>query len=115
MALLSYWQGDQVAFVPPGTVAERAVQIDGHAGLRDVLVAPEGRSLPATGDPEQLKQPRLRMASSSNPGIIWAITLVLLIVVTHAELRGVWSLVVLAFIGFSRRLKCPMSFASDTS
>jgi hypothetical protein len=101
MAALSFWQGDQIAFVPPGTVAEREVQIKGQDGLRDVLIAPAGRSLPAAGDPEELKQPQLRMARNNDPGIVWAVTLLLVILVTHVKLRGVWSLVVVVFIGFT--------------
>jgi hypothetical protein len=101
MAALSYWRGDQLAFVPPGTVAERGVQLPGLEGLRDVLIAPKDRPLPAAGDPEELKQPRLRMAQSNNPGVIWAMTLILVIVITHIQLRGVWSVVVLIFVGFS--------------
>jgi hypothetical protein len=89
MAGWSYWYGDQVAFVPPGTVAERGARLEGHDGLRDVLIAPAGRSLPAADDPEELKQSRLRMTSSNNPGIIWAMTLCLVIVLTHVHLRGV--------------------------
>ncbi|HKB36662.1 MAG TPA: hypothetical protein VKD72_09425, partial [Gemmataceae bacterium] len=34
MAGLSYWQGYQMALVPPGTVAERGVQVKGHKGPR---------------------------------------------------------------------------------
>src|SRR6516162_1602615 len=99
VAAVSYWQGDQVAFVPPGTVAERGVRIEGQDGPRDVLIAPAGQSLPAATDPDELKQPQLRMAKSNNPGIIWAMTLLLVIVVTHVKMRGVWSLVVTILIG----------------
>jgi hypothetical protein len=101
MAGLSYWQGAQVAFVPVGTVAERGARVEGQDGPRDVLIAPAGKSLPAGADPEELKQPRLRMASSNNPGIVWAMTLCLVIVLTHVRLRGVWSLVAVIFLGFS--------------
>jgi hypothetical protein len=99
MAGLSYWQGDQVAFVPPGTVAERGARVEGHDGPRDVLIAPAGRALPAADNPEELEQPRLRMASSNNPGIIWALTLLAVIVITHVKLRGVWSVVAIVLIG----------------
>jgi hypothetical protein len=101
MAAVSYLQGLQVAFVPPGTLAERSVQIAGQDGPRDVLIAPAGQSLPAATDPDELKQPQLRMAKSNNPGIIWAMTLLLVIVVTHVKMRGVWSLVVATLIGFT--------------
>jgi hypothetical protein len=40
----------------------------------------------------------MRMAASNNPGIIWAMTLCLVIVVTHIHLRGVWSLVTIIFL-----------------
>jgi hypothetical protein len=100
LAGMTYIQGLQVAFVPSGTVAERAVQLAGVEGTRDVLIAPQGRSLPATSDPDELKQPRLRMARSNDPGIIWAITLLIVIIVTHVQLRGVWSLVAIVFFGF---------------
>jgi hypothetical protein len=99
MGAVSYWQGDRVAFVPPGTVAERGARVEGQDGPRDVLIAPAGQSLTAAADPEELKQPRLLMARSNNPGIIWAATLLLVILITHVQLRGVWSLVVVVFVG----------------
>jgi hypothetical protein len=101
MAGLSYVSGLQVAFVPPGTLAEREVRVAGHEGPRDVLIAPEGRSLPAAADPDELKQPRLRMANSNDPGIVWAMTLILVIVITHVKLRGVWSVVAILLISFT--------------
>jgi hypothetical protein len=66
-----------------------------------VLIAPKGQTLPASGDPEELEQPRLRMARSNDPGVVWAIALLLVILVTHVKLRGVWSLVVIVFLGFT--------------
>jgi hypothetical protein len=98
MALASYWNGTQVAFVPAGTVAERGVQVEGH-GRRDILIAPEGQSLPATGDTEELNQPRMRMAVSNNPGMIWAMTLFIVIVIVHVKMRGIASVVVVLFVG----------------
>jgi hypothetical protein len=99
MAALSYLQGDQVAFVPAGTVAVKGVHVEGHEGARDVLIAPAGRSLPAADDPEELKQPRLRMTASNNPGVVWAVTLLIVIAVVHVQLRGVWSVVVIILLG----------------
>jgi hypothetical protein len=100
MAGLSSWQGEQVAFVPPGTVAEQGARVEGHDGPRDVLIAPAGRSLPAAADPDELKQPRMRMTRSNNPGILWAMTLLLVILITHVQLRGVWSLIIILLLGF---------------
>ena len=62
---------------------------------------PAGQSLPAATDPEELKQPRLRMARSNDPGIVWAVALLLVILVTHVKMRGVWSLVAVVFLGFA--------------
>jgi hypothetical protein len=100
MALLTYLNGFQVAFVPPGTEAERAVRIDGHDGPRDVLIAPAGQTLPAAAEPDDLKQPRLRMLASSDPGIIWATTLCLVIVLSQISLRGLWSVIMILTIAF---------------
>jgi hypothetical protein len=100
MAGLSYWQGYQMALVPSGTMAERGVHVQGHEGARDVLIAPAGQALPAESGSDELAQPRLRMAASNNPGIIWVMTLFVVIVITHLELRGVWSLVAVIFLGF---------------
>jgi hypothetical protein len=101
MAALSFWQDQRIAFVPPGTVAERKVEVSGHQGLRDILIAPEGQPLPAVSETNELRQPWMRMAESNNPGIIWALTLCLVIVVTHVQMRGVWSLVVAGFFCFT--------------
>ena len=80
--------------------AERGVRVGGHDDPRDALVAPAGKPLPAAIDSDELQQPRMRMAESNNPGIIWAMTLCLVVGVTHVQLRGVWSLVVLLFLVF---------------
>jgi hypothetical protein len=101
MAGLSYWHGYPVAFVPPGTVAERGLRIAGQDGPRDVLIAPEGRPLPVESDSGELKQPRLRMSASNNLGIVWALTLCLVIITSQIPLRGVWSLIGILVILFT--------------
>jgi hypothetical protein len=101
MAAVTFWTGERVAFVPPGTVAKAGVQVEGESGPRDVLAAPSGATLPAAADPAELEQPWLRMARSSGPGVIWMLTLLVVILVTHVELRGVWSIVVLVILVFS--------------
>jgi hypothetical protein len=101
MAAVSYLEGLPVAFVPSGTVAQRNVAVPGQPGPRDVLIAPEGQQLPADTNTDELKQPRLKMTTSSNPGIIWAMTLILVVIATHVKLRGTWSLVVIGFGAFA--------------
>jgi hypothetical protein len=99
MAGVSYWRGQQVAFVPTGTVAERAARVEGIEGKRDILVAPAGQPLPAASESDELKQPRMRMTVSNNPGVIWVMTFCIVIVITHVQLRGMWSLIALIFLG----------------
>jgi hypothetical protein len=104
MAFLTYVRGYQVAFVPPGTEARRGVEIDGLKGKRDILIAPEGKELPPVNyednEPEDPKQPRLRMVPSNELGILWAATLCLVIVLSQVPLRGLWSLVVILLLMF---------------
>jgi hypothetical protein len=50
------------------------------------------------------------MASSNNPGIIWAMTLCLVVVLTHVHLRGVWSLVVIVILVFSTTLLAVLGY-----
>src|SRR5262245_18998844 len=99
MAAMTWWQDERIAFVPPGTVAAKGVWIEGK-GKRDVLIAPEGQPLPAVSETNELQQPRMRMAQSNNPGILWALTLCFVVVVTHIQLRGAWSLIVAGALGF---------------
>jgi hypothetical protein len=101
MAAFTYLSGHVMAVVPPGTVAESSRTVAGHDGPRDVLLLPPGKQLPvdrATGTP---LQPRLRMAASNNPGVIFAVTLCLVIVITNVHMRGLWSVVVILVIAFA--------------
>jgi hypothetical protein len=98
MAALTYWYGEPIAFVPPGTIAQRAAHVEGQAGLRDVLIAPAGSSLPGAPELDEAAQPRMRMAISNNLGIIWTLTLCFCLVITHVPLRGVYSILVVIVV-----------------
>jgi hypothetical protein len=101
MAALTYQEGYQVAFVPPGTEAQTQRRVEGFDSPRDVLVAPEGRSLPTVSDPDNPKQPRLRMAANNDLGVAWALTLGIVVIVTNVTLRGLGSLVVILIVVFT--------------
>src|SRR5262249_36549304 len=101
MAGLTYWAGYSVALVPSGTVAKRGVQVEGIEGPRDALITPADRPLPAEAEADQLQQPWLRMLESNNPGIIWAMTFCLVVVITHVNLRGIWSMIVILILVFT--------------
>jgi hypothetical protein len=56
---------------------------------QDVLIAPVGSTL---------NEPRLRMSTSKNLGVLFCIVLLLVIVITNIPLRGLWSVVVIITI-----------------
>jgi hypothetical protein len=100
MAALTYLSGHVMAIVPAGTVAESSQTVAGHEGPRDVLVLPQGKQLPTEGADGTPLQPRFHMAVSNNPGVIFAITLGLVILITNVHMRGLWSVVVILAIAF---------------
>ena len=93
MATMTYLEGRDMAIVPAGTVAESGRTVSGHDEPRDVLVLPPDARLPVDRATGALMQPRLRMSASNNPGVIFAATLCLVIVITNIHLRGLWSLI----------------------
>ena len=97
MAAWTYLDGHLMAIVPAGTVAEGARTVGGHDDPRDVLVLPAGARLPLEKATGTVLQPRLRMAASHGPGMIFVTTLCLVIVITNIHMRGLWS--VLAILG----------------
>jgi hypothetical protein len=94
MALLTYLDGHVMALVPVGTKAEREREVSGHPGEKvDVLVVPAKHTLPPEkGEPDV---PRLHMARSKNLGVLFAVVLMVIIVVSNVPLHGLWSVVVL--------------------
>src|SRR5215472_4431088 len=71
MAAWTYLEGHLMAVVPAGTVAESARAVGGHDDPRDVLVLPAGARLPVDRATGTALQPRLRMAASNGPGMIF--------------------------------------------
>ncbi len=98
MAALTYWQGEPIAFLPPGTVAKQGVRVEGSDRPQNVLIFPEGASLPAAFDTDEYGQPRLRMAASNNLGIFWTLTLCCCVIITHIPLRGVYSILLIVIL-----------------
>jgi hypothetical protein len=98
MALLTYLGGDYLAIVPAGTVAEKARQVEGVDGPRDVLILPANRQLPVdetAGGPEQ---PGLRVARSNGPGTLFITVLLLVILITNIRLTGIASVGVILLV-----------------
>lgn len=101
LALLTYIDGHRVAIVPEGTQVMEQSKVEvapGKLAVRDVLIIPEERNAPkdrATGQPIV---PRLHIALSKNYGVLYAVVLLLVIVITNVPLRGLWSVIVLVIV-----------------
>jgi hypothetical protein len=97
MAALTYFSGNRLAIVPEGTEPVESVNIP-ELGTRSALILPGGKQLPvdrATGKP---MQPTLRMASRSGPGVLFVVTLLLVLFITNVPIRGLASVVAILAI-----------------
>jgi hypothetical protein len=101
MAALTYLDGHLMAIVPQGTVAEGSRSVGGHDDPREVLVLPPGANLPTDRATGAALQPRLRMATSNSLGIIFAVTLCLVIVITNIHMRGLWSVIAIMAVALA--------------
>ncbi len=114
LAAISYVGGHQMAVVPDGTVAvvNATVQAPGEEfpGTRDVLVAPKGQHFPLApvnsgktppgADPTAVQyrqpvSPSMTIASNNSLGVIFALTLIVVAIVSTLLLRGLLSVIVL--------------------
>jgi hypothetical protein len=97
-ALLTAIDGHRMAIVPAGTGVKKNVAIPGEEGNRDVYFLPKDKAL-KPGDPRDANSlpnpPRLHIAQSKSFGVLWAVILLLVIVITNVPLRGMWSVLVI--------------------
>jgi hypothetical protein len=93
LAALTWWDGNRLAIVPPGTQAKEHVEGDCEA-----LVLPAGAHLPkdpATGQP---REPSLRVASHSGYGVVFVVVVLLVIFITNVPIRGLWSVLAVVVV-----------------
>jgi hypothetical protein len=98
LALLTRVDGHFMAIVPKDARAEHTRTVQGfeNEGPKDLLVMPNGALVdPKTGE---LVQPHLRMAKNKSYGVLYAIVLILLIVITNVPMRGLWSVIVIVVV-----------------
>jgi len=116
LAGITYMGGNQMAVVPDGTVAVSGATVvhpdHQFPGSRDVMVAPEGRHFPlspadgsasgrsADEDPtaagkRQPVSPSMSVSASNSLGVIFAMTLIVVAIVSTLLLRGLISLIVI--------------------
>jgi hypothetical protein len=100
MAAMTYLDGHLMAIVPNGTVAEVGRTVGGLDGPRDLLVLPMGVHLPTDGATKAVSQPRLRMAAGNGLGVIFTVTLCLVLVITNIDMRGLWSVIAILAVAF---------------
>jgi hypothetical protein len=105
VAGLTYFDNHFMAVVPADTKALRNADVSQVKKTekmsfekRDVLVLYEKKHLePADTDAEP-QQPYLRVANTSSYGVIFCITLLLVIVITNVPLRGMWSVMIIVMV-----------------
>jgi hypothetical protein len=95
LAALTFWDHHLMIIVPFNSAAKSVEFKDLKEG--NVIMAPEGESLlkDAKG---ALIQPTLFVAQSKNYGVIFCLTLLLVIFITSVPLRGMWSILVIIVI-----------------
>lgn len=101
MAILTAVDNHVMAIVPPGTVAERDRNVEGH-GTRDVLVLPQGAHLlpkpSKSGEaPAEPAKAHIKIAANGKLGVLWAVVLLVTIVISNAPMRGLWSVIIILF------------------
>lgn len=95
MALLTYIDNTYMITVPAGTKARVT------AGGEEAWVLPEGKRLDReiAGKTESTPKPiKLHMTKHQSYGVIFCITLLLVITITNVPLRGMWSVIVIIVI-----------------
>ena len=96
MSALTYVDGHYMAVVPEGTKVARWQSPEGK--MQEVLVPPEKAKLPPAGASTDDATPGIRVAANNNYGVIFTFTLILVMMITNFTLRGLASVMVLAFI-----------------
>jgi hypothetical protein len=94
LCIITWFSGERLAVVPGDTKAQEVV-VDGET--RDALVLPKGEKLQKdakTGSAD----PRLRMSSNKNLGVLYCFVLLLVIAITNFSLRGLWSVIVIVIL-----------------
>jgi hypothetical protein len=106
MGLMTIIDNHRMAVVPDKADARRNWRVevgDNQLETREAIVLPKAKDaqhakqLPPE-DADEPAQPTLHMAKTGTFGVIFLITLLLVIVITNVPLRGMWSLVVIITI-----------------
>lgn len=102
MTILTYLDGSRMALVPGGedtVIAVKGADVKiGKTSYEDVdalMVKPDsGRHLPTNSD-GKVEQPRIHMSKHKELGVLFAIVLLVIIVISNVPLHGLWSVIVI--------------------
>ena len=95
LAGVTYFEGQQMAVVPAGTVVEHDRAVEGVAGRHDVLVAPEGRAFGLAREEGQAATPGMTVSSNNSLGVLFVATLLVVALASTILLRGLVSMIAL--------------------
>ncbi|MBX9583370.1 MAG: hypothetical protein K2X87_23965 [Gemmataceae bacterium] len=93
LAGVTYFEGNKMAVVPPGTEVAHDKAVAGYDGPRDVLVAPAGQKLEANDEGGRPTIPGMTVSRSNGLGVIFVATLLVVAIASTILLRGLVSLV----------------------
>ncbi|MDB5308599.1 MAG: hypothetical protein JWO38_2801 [Gemmataceae bacterium] len=96
LAGVTYFEGQQMAVVPKGTVVKHGLIVDGAP--HDVLIAPEGTSFGLAREEGQAATPGMTVSSNNSLGVLFVATLVVVALASTILLRGLVSLVALVLM-----------------
>lgn len=93
-AVYTYVENHHLAVVPAGTVARnQPVELkDGSVSQRSILVLPEELKQ------DDLEQPTVYISRHRTLGLVYVLTLLLVIIITNISIRGLWSILTLVFL-----------------
>jgi hypothetical protein len=96
LAGVTYFEGQQMAVVPSGTVIKHNQQIDG--GSHEILIAPERKSFGLAQEEGQAATPGMTVSSNNSLGVIFVATLLLVALASTILLRGLVSMVAIVML-----------------
>jgi len=98
LAGITYFEGNQMAVVPPKTEVEHARSLAGYAEPRDILVAPPGTTLIASEEEGRKTIPGMTISRNNNLGVVFVATLFVVAIASTILLRGLVSLVAVVLL-----------------
>src|SRR5947207_5727766 len=91
----TYFEGNRMAVVPPGTEVRHDQAVPGYPEPREILVAPVGTKLVSETDEGRQTLPGMTVSRNNSLGVIFVATLLVVAIASTILLRGMVSLIAL--------------------